>query len=148
MGRHSLRDIVKAIVLIVLITLIIAAISIGGVKATQAVVEEVRRRRKFKAKSGTNKVHVLVSEDEQMISYSFVLKNITSSFKNASLDVNGVAVHTLKPMDSTVGELWIHGIWRQPGIDAISALREGRMQAVMQFKDSPTLKMNLRDGAD
>lgn len=140
MPRYSIRDVIRIAVTIVLLIVVITAITLGTVQITQVAAEEIRKRRRFKAKSGNERIEVLLSEDEQMISYSIILKDVPIGKQSIGMFmIDDQMVHALRPLKAdSDGQVHYQGIWRQPTPEVIAAMREGRLRADIWFDGRQT----------
>lgn len=137
-----MRELIKATVIIVLIVLVVCAIVLGGVKATQVVVEEIRKARRFKGKSSNQRVELSLSEDEELISYSFHLTDLKSPVRFANFVIDDRVVKQMNAFEHG-DQAYVHGIWKRPGPVVLTAMREGRLRADIHFDDAPTRSIKL-----
>ena len=143
MPRYSIRDLIRAVVIIVLVILVTAAITLGAINVTQVAAEEIRKRRRFKAKNTNQRIEVQLSEDEQMISYSIILKNLPKHVTvKGWFTIDDRQVHQLKLLCTPHEELHCQGIWRSPSAEVVAAMREGRLRADIWF-DGQLVKLNI-----
>jgi preprotein translocase subunit SecG len=133
------------ILILVVIVLVVIAILLARRKpktcATSTSFQGVKRDDSDKPLA---KVNMILSTESKLLSYSIVLKNLKHEIESVHFVSNGQEVFQASgPRDPQQegGEVVVHGLWREKSrvpitSTNISDLTEGRMTALVKFKDA------------
>jgi hypothetical protein len=90
------------------------------------------------------KVNMILSAESKLLSYSIVLKNLKDEIDSVHFVSNGREIFQAsgpRNPQQEGGEVIVHGLWREKSRVPITAanisdLTEGRMSAIVKFKDT------------